>query len=210
MHPCSRPSAAGFTLVELLVALFIAAIMFAMGYGAINQALRDRTQLAEGQARLTTVQTAMRLLVQDFAQVAPRPVRSPLGSDSEPVLRSVPGNNADLAVLTKSGWANPAGLPRPALQRVRYALEDKTLYREHWRVLDVLPGVTPQRRKVIDRVKTVRFRFMDMNRNWLPEWGTGGNRPSTDQQLRVRPIAVEITLELEDYGELVRIVEIAG
>ena len=28
----------GFTLLELLVAMFIAAIMFAIGYGAINQA----------------------------------------------------------------------------------------------------------------------------------------------------------------------------
>lgn len=207
----SAPRHYGFTLVELLVALFIAAVMFAMGYGAINQALRDRTQLADAQARLNAVQTAMRLLVQDFAQVAPRPVRSPLGADSEPVLRSAPGNNAELVVLTRSGWANPSGLlQRPTLQRVRYVLEDKKLYREHWRVLDVLPGMTPIRRTVIDRVKAIRFRYMDTNRSWQQEWGTAGNGPSTLDVLRFRPIAVEITLELEDYGELLRIVEIAG
>jgi general secretion pathway protein J len=202
----------GFTLVELLVALFIAAIMFAMGYGAINQALRDRTQLAESQKRLTTVQTAMRLLVQDLSLVAPRPTRNPLSADSDPVLVSEPGNNANLITLVRSSWANPQGAQRPTLQKVRYVLEDRKLIREHWRVVDPLPGSEPVRRTVIDQVKAVRFRFMTAppQRSWVPDWGATGSRPSTAPDIRNRPIAIEVTLDLEDFGELVRIVEVIG
>ena len=60
--------ARGFTLIELMVALFITAIVFAMGYGAVNQALNSRQSLEDRQARLLAVQTTMRVLAQDFDQ----------------------------------------------------------------------------------------------------------------------------------------------
>ena len=48
------PGESGFTLLELLVALFIAAVIFAMGYVSINQGLRSRVQKCE-QAALSMV-----------------------------------------------------------------------------------------------------------------------------------------------------------
>src|SRR5437879_5538248 len=90
----------GFTLIELLVALFIAALMFAMGYGAINQALASRSSLQEQQARLLELQTAMRVLEQDFVQLAPRPVRAPVGYTWARTGRGA----------TRGGWTNPNGL----------------------------------------------------------------------------------------------------
>ncbi|TLY74223.1 MAG: prepilin-type N-terminal cleavage/methylation domain-containing protein, partial [Gammaproteobacteria bacterium] len=56
----------GFTLLELLVALFIAAVMFAMGYAAISQAVTSRDSLKQQQAHLLELQTAVRVLEQDF------------------------------------------------------------------------------------------------------------------------------------------------
>ena len=43
----------GFTLIEVVIAMFIAAIMFAIGYGAINQALRDRDGLTAAEQRVS-------------------------------------------------------------------------------------------------------------------------------------------------------------
>src|SRR6201996_8865707 len=76
----------GFTLLELLVAMFIAAIIFAMGYGAINQAVKHRIELQEKQARLLELQTAVRVIEQDFVQLAPRPIRQPVGNEFYPAL----------------------------------------------------------------------------------------------------------------------------
>lgn len=200
----------GFTLVELLVAIFISAIMFAIGYGVLNQALGNRVSLAANQARLTQVQGAMRLFVQDFAQLAPRPVRALVGDGAEPALRSEPGGDG-LVTLTRGGWANPAGLQRPALQRVRYRLENGELVREHWLVMDALLGAEPVRREILDGVTAVRLRFMDSGRAWQAEWPgvvTGGD-PWTPE-LRRRPIAVEVTLELADFGVLTRLIEVPG
>ncbi len=119
----------GFTLVELLVALFITAILFAIGYGAINQALKNRDRVQQSQDRLVALQRTIRTMVQDFAQTAPRPVRDGLGSGYVAALASG-GSGGVLVTLTRAGWSNPAGVQRPSLQRVRYSLVDGHLRRD--------------------------------------------------------------------------------
>lgn len=202
----------GFTLLELLVAMFIAAVIFAMGYGAVNQGLKSRAELQEQQAKLLEVQTAMRVLEQDFVQLAPRPVRQPVGDSDQPALQSNP-STPPLVALTRGGWTNPTGLQRPGLQRVAYYFENGTLRREYWTVLDPTQNSTAIRRDLLTHLKSVSLRFMDVNRAWQPQWPPATNTvgaTNADLMLRSRPIAVEITLETDDWGKLVRIVEIPG
>jgi prepilin-type N-terminal cleavage/methylation domain-containing protein len=63
--------ARGFTLIEVVIAMFIAAIMFAIGYGAINQALRDRDALNVSQERVTEIQLGMRVVERGRAPCSP-------------------------------------------------------------------------------------------------------------------------------------------
>jgi general secretion pathway protein J len=198
----------GFTLVELLVALFITAIIFAMGYGAINQALEDREHLTVRQDRLTAVQKTVGILTRDFTQLAPRPVREPIGDGWQPSLHAE-GEAASLIEFTRAGWANPAGIQRSTLQRVSYLLDDGTLRRQHWTVLDATLASPVVKRDLLDGVEAVSFRFMDAGRRWRTDWPIPQpNDPETT--LRMRPLAVEVTLELEDWGTLVRLIEVGG
>jgi general secretion pathway protein J len=206
------PRGRGFTLLELLVALFIAAVMFAMGYGAITQALTSRDSLKEQQAHLLELQTAVRVLEQDFMQLAPRPVRQAIGDEpAQPaLLGAVPGTQPIVA-LTRGGWANPAGLQRPGLQRVAYFLENGTLRREYWNVLDPTLASMTTKRDLMTHVKAVTLRYLDQAHKWQEQWppGTAIIR-AQEQILRQRPLAVEITLDTEGWGKVVRIIEIAG
>lgn len=199
--------ARGFTLIELLVALFITAILFAMGYGAVNQAVNNREVLEEHQQRLLAVQTTMRIFAQDFGQLVPRPVRDAAGSAWEPVLQAA-GTTQPLVAFTRSGWANPAGVQRPALQRVAYFLEDGKLRREHWPVLDALLSTVPVRRELLSGVRSITFRYMDVSRQWRDQWPPQGLPGIPNMHLRMRPIAVEVTLDLEDWGKIKRIFEV--
>jgi general secretion pathway protein J len=203
----------GFTLLELLVAMFIAAVMFAIGYGAIRQAMNNHSALQEQQARLLEMQTAMRVLEQDFVQLAPRPIRQPVGDGWLPALIGQSDPEAQPVVqFTKGGWNNPSGVQRPGLQRVAYFLEKNTLRREYWTVLDPTLQNTTMKRDLLTHVKTVTFRYMDVSRTWQTQWPPTAVAGATGQEsaLRMRPIAIEITLETEDWGKLVRTIEVAG
>jgi len=216
----------GFTLIELMVAMFIAAVMFAMGYGAIRQALNSHDSLKEQQAHLLELQNAVRVLEQDFVQLAPRPVRQAVGNEpAQPALAGgvLGAQGASTATtetvppivaFTRAGWANPAGLQRPGLQRVAYFLENGTLRRENWSVLDPTLASTTTRRDLLTHVKAVTIRYLDVNRTWQEQWPPTTSTvlvgQSQELSLRQRPLAVEITLDTEDWGKLVRIVEIAG
>jgi general secretion pathway protein J len=237
--------------LELLVAMFIAAIIFAMGYGTINQAVKNRETLEDQQKRLLDLQTTVRTMEQDFVQLAQRPVRDPVGGTYQAALvaninsssgslgSSSSGNGngtrglgsssgaQPLVALTRTGWTNPNGLQRPGLQRVLYYFQDGTLRREYFTVLDPTQASQAVRRDLMSHLKSVSLRFMDVQAGnvkqlqpnsdsgtsasgitWSPIWPPINN--AGQNMLRYRPVAVEITLETEDWGKIVRYVEIAG
>ena len=216
----------GFTLVELVVALFITAIMFAIGYRALDQALTSRQELDEHTARMTAVQQAVRTLEQDFELLQPRPVRNLIGDGYMPAVMSgqsstglgaslsnlsLNGNVPPIITFTRGGWTNPVGIPRSELQRVSYSLQNGALIRSYYAVLDATSADVPVARTLIDHVKSFSLRFMDAGHNWQTAWPPtvlGGGQQNV--QLRVRPVAVEVTLELEDWGVIVRHIEVAG
>jgi len=53
---------------------------------------------------------------------------------------------------------------------------------------------------------------MDMNRVWQTQWPPTSVAGAMGQELalRERPIAIEITLDTDDWGKLVRTIEVAG
>jgi general secretion pathway protein J len=200
----------GFTLIEIVIAVMITAILFTMAYGAIQQAVGNRERLQQNSARLRAVQYTVRSLVQDFSQLAPRPVREPLGDGYQPAL--VTGtNDASQVSLTRGGWMNPVGAERSTLQRVRYRLDDGKLVREHWLVLDATLEPEPIKRVLLNGVRSFKLRFYSDGRNWQDSWPPASlSAARSEREQRWRPIAVEVTLELEDWGIITRIIEVPG
>jgi general secretion pathway protein J len=194
-------------LLEVLIAVAIFVIVGALAMGGYNELVKQSDIVEASNKRSRQVQSAIQRLVQDFATLEPRPVREPLGESFRPALRA-DARSEELAELTHSGWSNPAGMPRSTLQRVIYRVEDKKLVREYWYVLDRTMSGEPASAVVLNNVERATFRFLDNNRRWHEQWPPIGY--SAPDVLRVRPIAVEITLELEDWGEIKRLVEVAG
>jgi general secretion pathway protein J len=205
---------AGFTLVEVMIAIFIAAVMFAIGYRALNQGLVFNESLKVSQARVTEIQRGMRVMAQDFAQLAARAARDTQGSGE--LLPAFSANNRDntLLVFTRTGWSNPAGIQRPAEQRVRYRFIDGSLIREHWLAVDAALAAEPRQRILLTRLKSVEMRFLDpASRNWRTEWPIAtANGPvgpaNVDEFLLTRPLAIEVTIVFEDWGRVQRIFEV--
>lgn len=205
---------AGFTLIEVVVAIFIAAIMFAIGYRALNQAMVDRDAINVAQARVTEIHRGMRIVAQDFAQVAARTARDLEGAGNlQPALLATARDNT-LLTFSRTGWSNPAGVQRPAEQRVRYRFVDGSLVRDHWLSLDPALNVEARQRVLLTRLVSAEVRFLDpVTRTWRNEWParstTAPAGPTNiDELLRSRPLAIELTLVFEDWGRVQRIYEI--
>jgi general secretion pathway protein J len=123
------------------------------------------------------------------------------------------GSATPLVTFTRGGWTNPVGIQRSELQRVSYTLENGVLMRQYYPVLDATEAVVPVKRALIDQVKNFSLRFMDAGHNWQNGWPpitTSTGAGSAAAALRLRPVAVEVTIELMDWGVLVRHIEVAG
>jgi general secretion pathway protein J len=206
----------GFTLIEVLVAVLLLAVLSALAYETLSYVHKARDGSVAAFDRLREVELGLHTLVADFEQLEPRPVRQPVGDG---YLGAFVGDTRtkDLAVLTRGGWPNSAGLPRGTLQRVTYTFDpDKAvLYRSYTTALDAPLSVQPVKRELLKNVASVTFRYRDTNAVWQPQWPPPGAQTpvaatSIVAPLRLRPVAVEITVELKDWGKLVRIVEVPG
>lgn len=200
---------AGFTLLEVLVAVAIFAIVAVLAYGGYSELTRQSERLAESAARIRAIQSTVQRMVQDFSTLEPRPIREPLGDGVQSAL--IADSRSDrLAEFTHSGWSNPAGVPRSTLQRVAYRLQDGKLMRAYWVTMDRTMTSEPVSTVLLDRVKAVNLRFMGRDHRFTDQWpglnaGRGGSAV-----VAILPLAVEITLELEDWGKITRLVEVTG
>ena len=196
----------GFTLVELLVAVAIFAAVAAIAYGGLSQIAQTRGALAQEQDRYAALNRAMNNIVRDLRQAVARPVRGNYG-ETIPALRG----SSDSLELSRLGFANPLAEPRSHIERVIYALTDKRLRRGRYAVLDRATGSVPDDRDLLDRVSRLRWRYLDRQGNWSDLWPSSTVAPTAIGTAPVPreielPRAVELTIELEDYGELRRVV----
>ena len=79
--------APGFTLLELLVAVAIFAVLGTLGYGGLRHVITLDSGLATAAARQAELGLALLVLEQDFREAAQRSVRDELGQ-AEPALRA--------------------------------------------------------------------------------------------------------------------------
>jgi general secretion pathway protein J len=208
---CSRSTGhrnhAGFTLLELLVAMGIFAVIGAMALGGLNAVVDQTTIAREQMDRLNRLQRAIRLMSGDFNSLVPRYVRDELGTaDEGPLLADGRLFGVELR-LTRGSWPNPAGLPhRGTLQRVQYRLDDDKLIREYWPVVDHVLGQEPRSEELLSGVNEFKLLYLDNQDEWQTQWPPAQNATTVASQ---RPRAVRILLDLQDWGPVERLLEVA-
>ncbi len=190
----------GFTLLEVLIALAIFSLVSMTAGSLLYQAVEAQSVSTRLADRLVDTERGLGRLSRDVAQHVPREVRDEFG-DAMPALLI----SSDSLEFTRRGWANPAQHPRSELQRVRYWVEEDALRRAYWDVLDRALDSAAKIQTVIDRVSWVAFEPVTASQVL-----TGESIRHLGDDVEEPPIGLRISLQMNGYGELVRIIELPG
>lgn len=183
----------GFTLLELLVAVAIFALLGLATERLLSGMLAADARVRGHEQQLRELTRAFAALERDLLQAVPQ--RQPQADGSlAPALRAEDADAASATLaFTRGGWRNPLAQPRSELQRVRWQWRDGSLVRDYWPVADA--AAAPRTQKVLAGVERVAWRYLDAQGVWRTQW----------HDANALPRAVELQLRQAHYGELRRV-----
>jgi general secretion pathway protein J len=219
----SAPRHNGFTLIEVVIALAITAVIVTFSFQSFTTAERSAKASAQVMARINELDRTWQILGQDL-----RNVLSPVNAGADVnvpggLRRPFRGNSiydsteAEQLVLqlTRNNWLNPMNRPRSDLQQVIYRIKDGTLWRDYRpdrnRVIeDWLFAQNMIAQKMLGGISALELKFLsgqrlqqqgdgvlqgeDYARDWAERWPTSGQR----QLDTSTPLAVWVRIELDD------------
>lgn len=168
----------GFTLVEMLVALMIFALLSAAGVAMLRSSVDIQTAV---DGRLTRLGAAGRLhamLASDLGQATDRATRGPSGD------RPAFAGEAASMRFVRGGWSNIDDAPRSRLQRVEWRFAQGALVRLGQSRLD--GGDDAQAAALTGPLAGAAFRYRGRDGSWSSVFLSSEEQPL--------PTAVEVTL----------------
>ena len=197
----------GFTLVEVMLALVIMAMIALLSAQAFNTASTGSAATREAMDRIAEIDRAFFLIETDLQNAIPRAVIDQFGKPIPPMY--VTDSDDYWMTVMRGGLENPLFLPRTEEVRVGYRYIEESIWRDTWydpreteqeeaRPQKILTGVDSMQVRVLP-AKTQGRSISVAGGPWLQDWpensGVAGKLPS----------AIEVTFELKDMGEVKRL-----
>lgn len=186
----------GFTLIEILIALLIFAIVAVMATVGLSAVLKARERSNIQMQNMQQMQLALLVMQQDISQTVARPIIDNTGNQLPAFLE-----RAHYIEFTRAGYINPLMiLNRSTLQRVAYIFTNHQLIRRTWPVLDRAPETQPSDRVLLNNLQNVNFAFLTSNKQFSQIWPAATtNGQNTNTQL---PNGIKIDFYFNKMGTL--------
>jgi general secretion pathway protein J len=198
--------ARGFTLIEVLIAMAITALVAMLSFSSLSAVLNSVEVLRDRGQRISELNRAWILISRDLNHFVGRAVRDEYGQLEAAMRGGV--KLADGISFTRGGWHNPNQQLRSNLQRVHYRLEDDVLWRDSYATLDRAAENEPQRARLLTGVDDFQLAFLGQSveirgddldtEDWPDNWAV--NQVSGGAV--APPQALELRVQLQDLGEV--------
>jgi len=163
---------AGFTLVEVMIALLIFSMLAVAGVAILSFSVRAGAATSARLDDAAALSRTLSVLSADLAQAVDRPTRDEAGTVRPAFTGEAGATSAPMLQLVRGGWGNLDAAPRPGLQKVAYQVERGALERVAYPQLD---GAAPLSSAVLmTGIRDARLRYRIAGA-WSDRWdGTAG------------------------------------
>jgi general secretion pathway protein J len=198
--PKRRAAAAGFTLLELLVALIVFAIMSAIAYGGLNRIFAVRERIDAENRKWRELTLVFGRLEEDIGQAVNRTYLDSFGTRKSALIghaQLVGVDDANLSLI-RMGAGGSTGVAAD-MSHVGYRLREGRLELMQWPALDLPPRAVPTVHVLMQEVQAFELAFMNEKGVWEDKW-------EPDASASVLPRAVQIRLTLAGGTRVKRVV----
>ena len=194
-HPKLRRHSFGFTLLEILIALSVFAILATITSSAMYHAFNTRAIVNKQADRLGQIQLAMALIQRDTQQIAERPVR--INRRMTPAFIG----QSQYLEFTRGGMVNPdSNAQQSTLIRIAFLCKNDQLIRRRWEALDTSQQNRYQDKVLLKHLNQCKFAYLAHNHDMLSEWH---ERPAVrNPHKEFMPSAIQFTFNLKDWGNM--------
>lgn len=166
----------GFTLLEIIIAIAIFALLGLACNNLLQTVLRSSAKAQEVTESLQKVSQSMSLMESDFSQLAARPMRPNSSASNQASFYNhrVNSSESDSQYIEffHQGFLNPQGFfPRGEVQRVAYRLKDHKLERLSFPYPEPAPDQEPLITEIFDKVEKIEY-FFYKKKSWKPHVST--------------------------------------
>lgn len=175
----------GFTLVEMMVALFIFSLLSVAGVALLRGAVNSNEVTDAKLSDMAQMQRLVSLMEADLSQALARPYRDDQGDKVAAFISETGSSGRGFLSFTRGGQSNINNKPRSNMQRVSYQLNDGRLERLQYETTD--GGAISEPAELLADISDLELRFRDKRGQWVSNWQT--------ERLNDLPRAVELRFD---------------
>ncbi len=184
----------GFTLVELLVAIAIFAVLSALGWKVFDYLIKIKERNTQHEQRLGQLQEAYQQVLRDTVQIVP--VTANVAGQVQPAVMLQNGQ----LTFSKTGVTDPLMQGIPPEERVEYIYkaDEKKLYRYKYKNLNQTGNDQPETSVLLDSVD--QFQIMLLNPNEMAQWPEVTLSENDVTQAKILPRGLKINLTVNEVS----------
>jgi len=203
----------GFTLLEVMVAMALLAMLGLAAALALNSGMRSQRVVSDSIDALQRLQLTQQLMRRDLEQIVVRRGRGEQGDFRAQVLEAHAGAGDDPQGVILDFYKTGRRIlsrqsPGAILEHVRYRFRDGRLMRESSPLLDTPVGTRWHSVTLMEALAGVEVRFFH-NGHWVDQWPPV-RTTAVGETLMELPAALELSLETERYGPVAQVVLLPG